>query len=49
MLAEGTFSDIQAIYDWWDNSQLSLVDYEGFEAPVSLAPKSWGSIKAGYR
>ncbi|MBZ0270088.1 right-handed parallel beta-helix repeat-containing protein, partial [bacterium] len=30
MQAEGTFSDIESIFDWWDDTSKSLVDYEGF-------------------
>lgn len=53
MQTEGTFSNIERIYDWWDNSDLSLVDYEGFIVPTStgesVKPASWGAIKASYR
>jgi hypothetical protein len=54
MLDEGTFSDIEAIFDWWDDNSKSLVDYEGFiTGPVSvekaLDSDSWARIKARYR
>ena len=49
MLAEGTFSDISTIFDWWDNAQYSLVDYSGFLAPVAAAPQTWGKMKAAFR
>ena len=54
MLAEGTFSDIEAIFDFWDDSSRSLVNFEGFVVPVSAPEGSWseaslGVIKAKYR
>jgi hypothetical protein len=51
MTAEGIFSDIQAIYDWWDDHTYAVVEYEGFVAPVSVGDRlaSWGAIKASYR
>jgi hypothetical protein len=48
MIAEGTFSDIESIYDFWDDSSKSLVNYEGFQAPVSVTSSSWGKVKAQY-
>gem|GEM_PF-7026072 len=54
MVAEGTFSNIEKIHDWWDDGSKSLVDFEGFIVPTS-APEgsvkaaSWGEIKASYR
>ena len=36
LLAEGTFADIEAFFDWWDDSSKALVDYEGFAAPISI-------------
>jgi hypothetical protein len=54
MQAEGTFSDIEAIFDWWDDSSKSLVDFEGFIVPPtsagsSVETASWASVKARYR
>lgn len=54
MIAEGTFSDIEAIYDFWDASSASLVSYDGFASgPVSVEPtvvsRSWARVKAAYR
>jgi hypothetical protein len=53
MVAEGTFSDIEAIFDWWDDSSKSLVDYQGFINPTSagssMETASWASVKARYR
>ena len=49
MIAEGTFSNVKAIFDWWDDSNKSLVDYEGFVAPISVEPERWAAIKARYR
>jgi hypothetical protein len=54
MQAEGTFSNIEKIYDWWDDSSRSLVDYEGFIVPTSVPegdvkPASWADIKSLYR
>jgi hypothetical protein len=51
MIAEGTFSDIESIFDFWDDSDRSLVNYEGFTVPVSITSSysSWGRIKAQYR
>ena len=50
---EGTFSDIEAIFDWWDNNTKSLVDYEGFINPTSaesfVETASWASVKSRYR
>jgi hypothetical protein len=48
MTAEGTFADIEAIYDFWDDSNWSLVDYSGFMV-TAVERRSWASIKASYR
>jgi len=54
MQFKGTFANINKIYDWWDNSQFSLVDFGGFIVPTSapddgLKAASWGEIKSRYR
>ena len=55
MINEGTFSDIASIYDWWDNSSYSLVDYSGFSGGPTNVPQgsveitSWGNIKSMFR
>ena len=50
MQAEGTFSDIGTIYDWWDNTGVSLVDYSGFQGgSAAVQHASWGAIKQQFR
>ena len=50
MGAEGLFSDIESIYDWWDENSRSLVDYSGYEGGgTAVKHTSWGDIKSMFR
>lgn len=49
MNAEGSFSDIEAIYDWWDNPDRSLCDYDNWlDSCMATEPTTWGKIKAEF-
>ncbi len=55
MLSLGTFADITSIYDWWENSSYSVIDYSGYSGgPTGVAEgrfeeSTWTDVKEMFR